>query len=139
MDGEGRRPDPPWSSLGFKYPGGLGAEPPMLRAEGPRFTGACHEAILGHQVEGGSPSVGRRLPLPVNSIVRGKPEVGEAPNSSLETPSKSVITLTMAHAAHGLRLDWLISGDLKWHPRKLALQGLAGVSKRKPMSDQEFS
>jgi hypothetical protein len=38
----------------------------------PAFTGLATRPYSGDQVEGGAPSVGRRLPLPVNSIARGK-------------------------------------------------------------------
>jgi hypothetical protein len=38
----------------------------------PAFTGLATRPYSGDQVEGGAPSAGRRLPLPVNSIARGK-------------------------------------------------------------------
>ena len=92
----GRRPDPAIEPLVANE--GLVASPVKAdsrRRRGPkaRLYRACHEAILGHQVEGGAPSVGRRLPLPVNSIARGKRKWATHQIARSQCPSKSVLLL----------------------------------------------
>jgi hypothetical protein len=39
---------------------------------------------------------------------------------------------------HGLRIDWLIGGDLKWHPRGSSPSRHMANPRPRAMSDQEF-
>ena len=91
---EGRRPDPAIDPLVANE--GLVAsrvKADSRRRRGPkgRLYRACHEAILGHQVEGGAPVGG--LPTSASRQFcspRGKAEVGNASNSSARNcPSKA--------------------------------------------------